>query len=115
MKEAIKVNFPLTGEVKLELFDRDGNLKVRRVVKNTFMDAGKNHVADQLSDKGEAQMGYMAIGTSGTAFTASDTALHSELDRNALNAGYPEQNGNQVIYKAYWGTHQCPLCQKWQS
>jgi len=105
--------FPLKGKVRIELYDKDGNLKEFREKDNTFMDVGKAHVADQLSaSPDESAMGYMAIGTSGTAFTAADTALHSEIDRNALNAGYPEQgtgaNDNDVIYKATWGASPVP-------
>ena len=99
-----KFKMPLKGEVKIELRDKDGKLKETRKVKNTFMAAGDAHVADQLSDQAEAQMGWMSVGTSPDAKTTADTALNSEIDRNALAAGYPELGSggadNDVKYKA---------------
>lgn len=95
------------GHIKLELFDKDGNLKNIVEKHNTFMAVGDAHVADQLAaTPGEAAMGWMSIGTGNTAFTTSSTTLNTELDRNALAAGYPEQGAgasdNDVIYKATW-------------
>ena len=99
--------FGLKGKVKIELRDEKGNLKELREFDNTFMNTGDAHVADQLAAvPGEAAMGWMSIGTSATAKTVVDTALNSELDRNALAAGYPQQQSggddNDVKYKANW-------------
>ena len=70
------------------------------------MAVGDAHVADQLSDQAEAQMGWLSIGTSSTAKAAANTTLNSESDRNPLTAGYPEQQAgaadNDVKYKATW-------------
>lgn len=97
----------LKGKVKIELFDEEGNLKESSYQTNTFMTVGKNHVADQLGQTAgaETKMGWMAIGTSGTTKAAANTTLNKQLDRNALNSGYPEQGGttlNTVVYKANW-------------
>ncbi len=104
--EKISTKVPFKGEIKIELFDKDGKLKERRKYKNTFMAVGDAHVADKLSDSSEAAMGWMAIGTSSTTKTTADTILNSELDRNALASGYPEQQSgsddNDVKYKATW-------------
>ena len=98
---------PMKGHIKIELFDEKGTLKEKFEKKNTFMAVGDAHVADQLAaTPGEAAMGWMAIGTGSTAFTTSSTTLNSALDRNALAAGYPEQQSgasdNDVVYKATW-------------
>lgn len=100
-------NVSLHGKIRVQLFDEAGELKLHHEIVNTFMNVGDAHVADQLADSpGEAAMGWMAIGTSSTAKAITDTTLNSELDRNALNSGYPEQgsgaNDNDVIYKAAW-------------
>lgn len=97
----------MKGHIKIELFDNEGNIKQIIEKDNTFMAVGDAHVADQLaSTENEAKMGWMAIGTGSTAFTTSSTTLNSQLDRNALNSGYPEQQGgasdNDVVYKANW-------------
>lgn len=99
--------FFLKGKIKIELLDEERNLKDFRLFKNTFMNAGDAHVADQLDvSPDESAMGWMAIGTSSTTKTVGDTVLNSELDRNALAANYPEQiagaDDNDVVYKATW-------------
>ena len=95
------------GHIKIELFDEEGNLKQMIEKDNTFMAVGDAHVADQLdATPGEATMGWMAVGSDGTPFTVSSTTLTDEIDRNALTAGYPEQQAaaadNDVVYKATW-------------
>ncbi len=97
----------MSGHIKIELTDKDGNVKTVVDKPNTFTDAGDAHVADQLDvSPDEAAMGWMSIGTSDTAFGVSDTTLGSELDRNALSGSYPEQgtggDDNVVTYKATW-------------
>jgi len=95
------------GHIKIELFDESGALKEKIEKHNTFMAVGDAHVADQLAaTPGEAAMGYMSVGTGSTAFTTSSTTLNSEIDKNALASGYPEQGSgasdNDVVYKATW-------------
>lgn len=106
-KEKITSKVPMVGKLRLELRDESGKLKEVRETKNTFMAAGDAHVADQLdATPGEAAMGWMAVGTSDTAKAAANTTLNKEIDRNALAAGYPEQQAagddNDVKYKATW-------------
>lgn len=97
----------LKGHIKIELRDKDGNIKQIVEKDNTFMAVGDAHVADQLDvAPDESAMGYMSVGTGSTAFGTGDTALQSELDRNALDGSYPEQvaagDDNDVVYKASW-------------
>jgi len=104
---ATVANVPFRGHIKIELFDETGNVKDIFEKHNTFMAVGDAHVADQLAaTPGEAAMGYMSIGTGSTAFTTASTTLNSEIDRNALASGYPEQgdgaSDNDVVYKATW-------------
>lgn len=107
MTEIIKSDKTLAkGKIRFKITDKDGNV-VEKVIDNTFTDAGNVHVADRLDNSPtDAVMGYMAIGTGNTPFTVSSTTLNSELDRNTLSAGYPEQrsapNDNQVVYKGLW-------------
>ena len=96
----------MSGHIKIDLTDKDGNTRTVVDKHNTFTDVGDAHVADQLAEQDEVAMGWMAIGTSDTAFGVGDTALGSELDRNALSGSYPEQgtggDDNVVTYKATW-------------
>jgi len=92
----------MSGHLKIEL---NGEIVVDK--HNTFTDVGDAHVADQLdASPGEAAMGWMSIGTGSTPFSVSSTTLNSEIDRNALTGGYPEQQAggsdNVVVYKATW-------------
>lgn len=72
--------------------------------RNLVVTTGKNHIADQLSDKGEAAMSHMAIGTGTTAAAAGDTALGTELDRNALTSKSQGAgaDANKVTYVGDW-------------
>ena len=72
--------------------------------KNLIVTVGKNHIADQLADSGEAAMTHMALGTGTTAAVVGDTALETELDRNALTSKIQGSgaNANQVTYSAEW-------------
>ncbi|MFA5396054.1 MAG: hypothetical protein WC346_08615 [Methanogenium sp.] len=97
----------MKGYIKIELFDKDGNVKQIVEKENTFMAVGDAHVADQLAaTPAEAAMGWMAVGSGDTPFTTSSTTLTDEIDRNALSGGYPEQQSggddNDVVYKATW-------------
>jgi hypothetical protein len=71
---------------------------------NLVVTTGKNHIADQLSDRGEAQMSHMAIGTGTTTPVATDTALQTELDRNALDSRTQGSgaDANKVTYVCTW-------------
>ncbi len=107
MNTEFKTRKTLKGHIKLELFDAEGKLKQIIDKDNTFVDTGDAHVADQLAaTPGEAAMGFMAIGTSSVPFAVESTELGSEIDRNPLVGGYPEQgtgaNDNKVTYKATW-------------
>jgi len=79
--------------------------KIRRYEeRNLIVTVGKNHIADQLSDTGEAAMSHMALGTGTTAAVVGDSALETELDRNALTSKTQGSgaNANQVTYSGEW-------------
>lgn len=71
---------------------------------NLVVTTGKNHIADQMSDRGEAQMSHMAIGTGTTTPVAANTALEVELDRNALDSRTQGTgaDANKVTYICTW-------------
>jgi len=100
-RPAIQSFVPITGEVFLELLDENGELKMEQRVHNLVVDAGENHIADQLSSSpGGAAMGWMAIGTGSTAAAFGDTALGAEVDRNALTSR--TDSVNVVTYVGTW-------------
>lgn len=94
----------ITGRVHIVLRGPDGGVKSDEWHNNLVVTTGKNHIADQLADKGEAAMSHMAIGTGTTAAAAGDTALQAELDRNALGsiAQGSGSDANKITYTADW-------------
>ncbi len=81
MKDTVKA----TGTLTLTLKKGDGSVEVDEY-KNLVVTVGRNHIADQLADQGEAAMSHMAIGTNSTTQVAADTALGTELNRKALTS-----------------------------
>lgn len=101
LKDAIRVNDSPMYNVKVELFGADGALKESREIHNVVTTAGKAHIADQLSSSpGGSAMSHMAIGTGTTSAAAGDTALETELDRNALTSR--TDSGAVVTYVGDW-------------
>jgi len=90
----------IKGKLRLVLRDSHGNIKVTRT-SNLVVTAGKNHIADQLSSApGGGAMSHMALGTGTTAPALGDTALGTEIDRNALTSR--TDNNNVVTYIGNW-------------
>lgn len=94
----------ITGRLQIILKDPNGEIKEEEVVDNLVVTVGRYHIADQMADQSEAAMSHMAIGTGSTAAAATDTALETELDRNALTSttqgtGTDE---NKVTYIGDW-------------
>ncbi len=89
------------ANVHVELFGPDGKLKEERWVHNLVVNTGLAHIADQLSaSPGQGAMSHMAIGTGSTAAAAGDTALGTEVDRNALTSR--TDSGAVVTYVGNW-------------
>ena len=84
----------LTGALTISL-----NGVVVQETNNLVVTAGKNWVADRMNDANTV-MTHMALGTSTTAAAAGQTALVSELDRNALTS--TTVSTNTVAYAATW-------------
>lgn len=66
-------------------------------VYNQVQTAMLQHVVDALSDQGETQMGWMAIGT-GTGQAVGDNTLATENDRQALDESTPSHSGAVLTY-----------------
>lgn len=96
----MKDSLGIKGEVKLVLRNAKGEIKETRV-SNLVVTAGKNHIADQLSSApGQGAMSHMALGTGTGAPAAGDTALGTEIDRNALTSRTDATN--VVTYVGNW-------------
>lgn len=87
-----------TGELKIVLRDKDGNVKMEKTEKNLVVTSGKAFIASRMVGTGSAVMSHMAVGTSTTAPVAGQTALVSEIARAAIVSGTSATN--VVTYSA---------------
>lgn len=94
----------LTGRVDIELTNADGSVALSTHGHNFITDLGEAHLADQLSDAGNAAIGWMAIGDS-SGQEKADTTLASETARVPLDSTTQGTSGddNDVIYVATFG------------
>jgi hypothetical protein len=104
----------IKGDVKFVFKNaKTGEITSVVEVKNLFVTAGKNSIADRL--RGNASKGeitYCAVGTSGTAVAAGDTQLGTELFRKLISVRsvsnnvatfetfYNESEGNGTLAEA---------------
>jgi len=85
----------LTGALSITV-----NGEVVQETKNLVVTAGKNWVAGRLNDAGNV-IGYMAVGTGTAVADAAQTALGTEVDRNALTSA--TVTNNEIVYVGNWG------------
>lgn len=92
------------GEARVVLRGPDGKVKDVSVIRNLVVTTGRQHIADQMADQGEAAMSHMAIGTGTTTQVLSDTTLETELNRKALASKIQLSggDGNKVEYVTNW-------------
>jgi len=78
----------------------DGSIKDEKKVENLIVDAGLDYIASRMSGTSENVMSHMAVGTGSTAAAGADTALGTELDRNALTS--TTVTDNAIAYVCSW-------------
>jgi hypothetical protein len=91
----------LRGDVSIKLND-----EVVLEKKNLIVQVGKNYLANALTASATSPFTYMAVGTGTTAAALSDTALTSELARQAFTSQSVTTNVATIIttYAAGTGT-----------
>jgi len=90
----INDNFALTGALTIAV-----NNEVVQETHNLVVTAGKEWVADRMNNANTV-MTHMAVGTGTTAAAAGDTALGTQLDRNALSS--TTVTNNTIEYACTW-------------
>ena len=102
----IKENLGMKGEIDYTLCDKDGNVKDTGIIANTITNFMDKHVADQMSDQGEAQIGFIALG-SGVGQTEASVDLSNYISASLIAlSGLIQGTGgddNDVIYSGFWG------------
>ena len=86
------------GTLKIEVFDKDGQLKDSREITNLVVSTGKNFVASRMVGTAKNPMSHMAIGSGTTAPDVGNTTLLTELGRVAITSA--TLNANSVTYSA---------------
>ena len=96
----IRDDLKITGAVEITLFDKNGDVKDTRSIKNLVVTTGKTFIAGRMVGT-PVVMSHMAIGSSTTAAAVGDTALGTELGRVALATA--TSSGAVVTYTATFG------------
>ena len=99
-KEELKV----TGGLKVEVKDKDGNVKDSRQLKNLVVTAGLGYIASRMKEATADVMTHMAIGTDNTAAAAGNTALGTEAARQALTSTTVSSNTVEYVASFAAGT-----------
>jgi hypothetical protein len=90
----------ITGAVEITLFDKNGDVKDTRSIKNLVVTTGKTFIAARMVGT-PAVMSHMAIGEDDTAAAVGDTTLGDEAGRVALASA--TSSGAVVTYTATFG------------
>jgi|TARA_R110001592_G_scaffold61672_4_gene188265 hypothetical protein len=90
-----------TGQLKIVLRDKDGNVKSEKIEKNLVVTTGLNYIAARMTDGSiPTDMSHMAVGTGTTSAAAGQTALVTESARVALTGGQGAPSTNTIVYTA---------------
>ena len=90
----INDNFALTGALTIAV-----NNEVVQKTRNLVVTSGKEWVAKRMAGQ-DSNMTHMAIGTGTTAAAAAQTALVTELERNAMTVSGGTVSTNTIEYAA---------------
>lgn len=92
----INENLKLTGNVKLVVTNKNGIVKDQKEIPNLVVKAGRDFIASRMIGTSLNAMSHMAVGSTDTAVSASDTALVAEAARVTLDSSSvgdsPDQN-----------------------
>lgn len=92
----INENFKVTGAVVIRK-----NGEIVKEIPNTIVTTGKNDIASLITGSGAA-MTHMGVGTGTTGVVAGDTALETQVDRNALVTSGGVASTNTVEFESVW-------------
>jgi len=92
------------GRLSIVLIDQLGLVKEEHDFDNLVVTTGKGYIASRIKDATATAMSHMAVGTGTTAAAASQTALVTEANRQALTS--TAVSGGDVTYSATFGNGQ---------
>jgi hypothetical protein len=92
----INENMKATGRLNIVVKDKDGNVKDQREETNLVVTTGLAFITSRMTDAADDVMSHMAIGTGTTAAAAGDSALGTEVHREALDS--TTDSSNTIAY-----------------
>jgi uncharacterized membrane protein len=93
-----------TGKLKVEIKDKQGNVKETRELENLVVDTGLAFIASRMKDATATAMSHMGIGTGTTAAASGNTALGTEAARVALTSTTVTSNAVAYVCSFAAGT-----------
>ena len=87
-----------TGQVSVEVYGPDGNLKEKAHIPNLVVQVGRDYIASRMKDATETTMSHMSVGEDNTSPAIGNTTLGTEIGRVALDS--TTVNNNVVTYVA---------------
>lgn len=94
----IQENIKTKGTLLITVYDENHNIKDTVKVNNLVVNVGKNYIASRITSNASVLMSHMALGSSNTSPTSSDTTLGNELGRVALDSS--QVTNNTIAYIA---------------
>jgi hypothetical protein len=92
----------LQGELAIVVKDKDGKVKEERKEKNLVVDSGLTFICSRMADASDGVMSHMAVGSSTTAASGTDSDLISILgSRVALDS--TTASSNTITYVTTFG------------
>ncbi|MBU3577582.1 hypothetical protein [Polynucleobacter sp. UK-Kesae-W10] len=95
-------NLKIRGDLNIQLFDEQGNLKESHDRTNLVVTAGLTYICSRMANTSQGAMGFMALGSGTTAAAAGQTDLTTLIgSRNALDSTTP--GASSVVYVSTFG------------
>lgn len=94
----IQDSLKVKGNLKIDIFDENQNLKDHRDVKNLVVAVGKDYIANRMASNVSVIMSDMAVGGANVSPTTSDTLLGAEIAR--VNLDSTTVTNNTIAYVA---------------
>lgn len=87
-----------SGQLNIQLFGANGELKDERTVKNLVVDTGLDYIASRMKDATATAMSHMEVGTGTTAPAAGDTALETAISASRVTLTSTTVTDNTIQY-----------------
>lgn len=96
----INDSIKITGDVRIDLFDKSGMVKDTREIKNLVVTVGKNYIASRMKDATATAMTHMELGTGTTAAAVGDTTLQTVISGSRVTLASTTVTTNAIEYIA---------------